>query len=370
MEGHDVIHVSQPVLGEVEMRAVEDVISSGWITMGARVEEFETEFARRLGSRHAVMTTSGTTALHLTLASLGIGPGAEVIVPDLTYAATAAAVKHCGATPVLVDVGRDSWGMRAADVERAVTRHTRAILAVHLYGAACDVRGLLELSSRTGIPLVEDACEALGAKPAAGRRLGTIGTAGCFSFYGNKVMTTGEGGMVVTDDEGLARRMRHLRGQAMDPQRRYWHDDVGYNYRPTELAAAIGLCQLARLDELVERRRVVVDRYVANLGDVVKGSPSLDPAAAPWLVTVLLPSGTRDAVARMLEDYGVETRPTFVPLHRMPPYRWFSGGEFPVASHVGDCGLSLPTYADLSPRDVDRVCQALESALRRAEVAA
>src|SRR5690606_28781119 len=228
----------------------ENAISS----VGRHVAAFEAAFARTVGVPHAVAVSSGTAALHLALAALRIGPGDEVVVPALTFVAPANAVRYTGARLVLAEVDPDSWTLTAASVERVLTRRTRAIVAVHLYGVPADLDGLRALARRRGLALVEDAAEALGAR-WRGRPVGGLGTLGCFSLFGNKVVTTGEGGVVVTSSAPLARRLRLLRNQAMSPRRRYWHGEIGFNYRMTALQAAVGLGQLARFETLVARRR-------------------------------------------------------------------------------------------------------------------
>lgn len=354
------IPVSAPCLGQVETDHVAEVMRSGWLTLGPMVERFEAEFARRVGVRHAVFTTSGTTALHLALAVLDIGPGHEVLVPDLTYIATANAVTYVGATAVLCDVSADTWCLDVLDAVRRASPRTIADIPVHLYGHPAP--------SAECLFTIEDAAQGLGGYCIGEkwRPLGTCSTLGVYSFFANKVMTTGEGGMVVTNDGRLNERLRLLRGQGVDPHRRYWHPEVGYNYRPTELQAAIGLAQLSHLDEMLERRQSIVRRYAAALSPVVESPPCARPEAAPWLFTFLVPAPhRRDWLAERLRDtWNIETRPTFVPIHRQPFYSGPRDSDYPNACRIGDNGLSLPTFPDLTDEQVDYVCGAVISELQ------
>src|SRR5215207_70189 len=335
------IPVAAPVLAGREKEYVADCMESGWISSAGRyVELFEAEFAKFCGVRHAVSCCNGTAALHLSLAALGVGPGDEVIVPTLTFVATANAVTYCGARPVFADSEPETWNLDPAQVAAKVTPRTKGIVAVHLYGNPAEMDTLRALASRHGLFLVEDAAEAHGALHR-GRRAGSLGDLAAFSFYGNKIIATGEGGMVVTDDDALAARVRLLRGQGMDPERRYWFPVVGYNYRMMNIPAAIGLAQLERAGWHTARRREVAAGYRRLLGNV----PGLSWQAerdwarhAFWMFTILLGDEAADGrdrlMARLLEE-GVETRPVFYPLHSLPPYREAARGEeFPVAERL------------------------------------
>src|SRR6266849_8650115 len=241
------IPVAAPSIGEEEMANVMEAMRSGWISsLGAFIGQFERDFAAVCGVAHGVAVANGTTALHLALVAAGVGPGDEVIIPSLTFVATANVVHYCGATPMFADSDPETWQLDPAKLEARITPRTRAIIPVHLYGHPCDMDAILELSARRGLAVVEDAAEAHGAE-YRGRRVGAVGTVGCFSFYGNKIITTGEGGMCVTDDAALAERLRLLRDHGMDPKRPYWHEVVGYNYRMTNLQAAVGVAQVKRL---------------------------------------------------------------------------------------------------------------------------
>jgi perosamine synthetase len=286
-----------------------------------------------------------------------------VIVPTVTFVATANAVHYVGATPVFADAERETWNLDPEDVARKITPRTRAIIAVHLYGHPADMGKLAELARAHEVHLVEDAAEAHGAE-YRGRRAGSLGDVATFSFYGNKNLTTGEGGMCLTADEALAAKIRMLRGQGMDPARRYWFPIVGYNYRMTNIAAAIGCAQLERVDWHLGRRREVFAWYHELLAGVpqVEMQPTADWARhACWMFTVLLREGIdRDAVAKALHAAGIETRPVFPPMHLLPPYAHLApAGSLPVGEDLSRRGLNLPTGAHLSRADVERICTEL-----------
>lgn len=368
--GAPLIPVAAPVLAGREKEYVADCMESGWISSGGKyVELFEAAFAEFCGVRHAVACCNGTVALHLALLALGVGPGDEVIVPTLTFVASANAVTYCGARPVFVDSEPATWNLDPVQVEAKITTRTKGIMAVHLYGHPAEMGALRNTARRHGLFLLEDAAEAHGAA-YEGRPVGSLGDAAAFSFYGNKIIATGEGGMVVTDDGALASRARLLRGQGMDAGRRYWFPVVGYNYRMMNIPAAIGLAQLERAWWHTSRRREVAAVYESLL----EGVPGLGRQRerewarhAFWMFTVILGGGAaedRDRLMARLHERGVETRPVFYPLHTMPPYRESARGEeFPVAERLAGRGLSLPTWAGLEREDVDYVCRRLRECL-------
>ena len=262
------IPVFAPWLSENVRRYVLDCVDSGWISsLGQYVGRFERDFATFCEARHAVATSNGTTALHLCLATLGIGPGDEVLVPDLTFVSTANVVRYTGATPVLVDSEPRTWGMDPVDARRKLTARTRAIIPVHLYGHPVDMDPFLAMAAEHRLDIVEDAAEAHGAR-YKGHRVGALGRIGAFSFYGNKIITTGEGGMVVTNDPALAERAAFLQDHAMDPRRRYFHPEIGFNYRMTNIQAAIGCAQLEQADAILGRRKVIAGAYDAGLAGI------------------------------------------------------------------------------------------------------
>ena len=275
--------VAAPDLSGNESAYVNECLRSTWISSnGPFISKFEGCIAGCTKSRHAIGTCNGTVALHLALTGLGIGPGDEVIVPSLTFVATANAVGYCGANPVFADSARDTWCLSVESVGALASPRTRAVIPVHLYGHPCDMDPLLDLARRHGLWVIEDCAEALGAT-YHDRPIGSFGIISTFSFYGNKLVTTGEGGMVVTDDDALAERLRLLRGQGMDPQRRYWHPLVGFNYRMTNIAAALGVAQMERFDQLLHNRKQIAAWYNERLGTCRSSDFRWKPPATPVL---------------------------------------------------------------------------------------
>jgi perosamine synthetase len=344
-------------------------VRSGWISsLGAFIARFETEFAAFCGAPHAVAVSNGTAAMHLALAAAGIGPGDEVLVPTLTFVATANAVRYTGATPVFVDAESATWQMDPRDLAARVTPRARAIVPVHLYGHPCDMDPILATAKRHGLVVIEDAAEAHGAR-CRGRRVGALGDVGCFSFYGNKIITTGEGGMCVTDDAALADRLRLFRDHGMDPKRSYWHEVIGFNYRMTNLQAAVGVAQTRKMLGFIEKKRQIARWYAVCLAPLARaGRLRLHPEAAwarnvYWMYSVILgeASPTLDVVRSRLADRGVDSRPFFHPIHTLPPYA--TGQRLPVAEQLASHGLNLPSGVGLTQAEVERVAQALFQAL-------
>lgn len=351
--------VSNPQLGQAELSQVLDALSSGQVTQGGRVKLFEERLAQLLNVPHVVACNSGTSALHLALLVCDVRPGDEVLVPDLTFIATANAVRYVGAVPVLVDVERETWNINVHHARTLLTPRTKAIVPVHLYGAPCNMVHVDSFARQYGLTVIEDAAEGLGGTYGS-RALGTFGSCGTFSFYGNKIITTAEGGAVATHDKNLADKMRTLRGQGQGATR-YLHEVLGYNYRMSDLHAALGLAQLSQFDTMLVERHTILARYKRNL----KGLMTMQnvEGSAPWLLTGLLPKGVnRDRVATRLAQKGIETRPMFVPLHRQPMYER-NAACFPVAESLSDRGLSLPTYVGLSLSEVDEICEWVEKAV-------
>jgi perosamine synthetase len=369
--------VAAPSLGPLERRYLHAAYASGWISsMGEYLARFEEGFAKFCGVRHAIALSNGTVALHLAYVAAGIGPGDEVIVPTLTFAATASMVKLCGARPVFVDSRLSDWCLDPAAVERAIGPKTKAVVAVHIYGQPAAMTELADICRRRNVLLLEDAAEAHGAK--VGRKVvGSLGKIGTFSFYGNKILTTGEGGAVTTDDDALAERMRMLKDHAMDPDRRYWHLEAGYNYRMTNLQAAIGVAQLERIEDLIARRRRLYDWYREDLDGVVALNPRVRGTnPVYWMASALLPEGVESAAVRAsMKSEGVDSRPFFEPLHEMPPYRRDrrvgadGGRSLPAAAELSRRGINLPSGPDLRRADVRRAAAALKRGIAAAESA-
>lgn len=364
------IPVAAPMLIGNEREYVLNCLESTWISSnGEFVERFEAGFAEFCGAKHALSCTNGTVALHVALVALGVGPDDEVIVPTLTYVATANAVAYCGARPVFVDSEPATWNMDPAQVESKINQRTKGIIVVHLYGHPVDMDPIMAIARRHGLFVVEDAAEAHGAE-YKGRRVGAIGDVGTFSFYGNKLITTGEGGMVVTNDDRLARHIRQLKRQGIDPKRRYWFPIVGYNYSMTNVTAAIGLAQLEKIDWHLERRFEIAGWYIEHLQRIpgLVWQHEMDWAKhIYWMFSVLLDDDhgrDRNDVMDALQLRGIETRPTFYPMHWLPPYRDSEGPqEFPVAERIARTGINLPTWAGLTREDVHDVCESLVECL-------
>jgi perosamine synthetase len=362
------IPVAAPVLAGNEEAYVLDCLRTTWISSnGEYIGRFERAFAEFCGVRHALSCSNGTVALHLALMAAGAGPGDEVLVPALTFVATANAVTYCGARPVFVDVDPETWNIDAGQIEARVTERTRGIVVVHLYGQPVDMDAVLAVARRHDLFVIEDAAEAHGAR-YRGRTVGALAGLGTFSFYGNKIITTGEGGMVVTDDDVMAAQIRQLKGQGMDPDRRYWFTMVGYNYRLTNVAAAIGLAQLERADWHMQRRREVASWYQEDLAGVPGISwqaEQLWTRHAYWMFTIQVDEAAadRDQVMARLAERGIETRPVFYPLHTLPPYRMSGGGDFPVAERVARRGINLPTWSGLTRDDIHYIASCLRESL-------
>ncbi len=362
------IPVYQPSLRGNEKKYVNECLDSTWISSrGDFIARFEQSFADFTGVRFAASVCNGTVANHLALLALGLGPGDEVIVPTLTYVASANAIAYVGATPVFVDSRPDSWQMDPDDVRRKLTPRTRALLVVHLYGHPADMDALRAIAEEHNLYLVEDCAEAFGTR-WAGEHVGGFGAIAAFSFFGSKTVTTGEGGMVITNDPELHRRVLHLRNQGQSEERRYWHDVIGYNYRMTNICAAIGLAQMERAADLVERKLALARRYDALLAalPVERHQPSSAEALhAYWMYSVLVPrAAQRDAAMQAMAAAGVETRPLFFPLHTLPMYHRPSQAEpFPVAVDLSARGINLPSWPDLDGAQVEYVAAALAAAL-------
>lgn len=369
---HRIIPLAEPCLRGNELAYLEECIASNFVSsIGPFVERFEREFAAFVGARHAVACSSGTAAIHVALRVLGVGPGDEVFVPTFTFIASASGVVYQGATPTFVDSELRTWNMDPALVVEEIGRRRhvgeplpKVIEVVHILGHPADIAPLVEVCQATGITLLEDAAEALGASyvggPFDGRQVGTIGTMGCFSFNGNKVITSGGGGMIVTDDPELARRAKYLTTQARSPGQAYWHEEVGYNYRLSNVGAAVGVAQLEQLAAFLERKRAISERYdeaFAPAAWIVR--PPAEPWAARsgWLYSISLRDQEQAAnLLGQLQGSRVGARPVWSALHPMPPFAAspvIGGGR--VAEQIAATTLSLPSSVGLDPDDQARV---------------
>jgi perosamine synthetase len=368
--GTERIRLALPFTDAAEVDAVAAVLASGTLTQGSRVAEFENAVANLVGARHGIATTSATTALHLVLAGLDIGAGDEVLVPDFTFPATANVVVELGATPVLVDVDLATYTIDSAAAERLISARTKAVMPVHTFGLSADMDPILALAKRHGLAVVEDAACAL-ATTYHGRPVGSFGSAACFSFHPRKSITTGEGGMVTTDDAALAERLRLLRSHGgVRREGRFTFEAAGYNYRLSDILAAIGLAQLAKLDWILERRRSIAQRYRDLLADV----PMIRlPAEPDWgghvyqsFVVLLDPSIDRDEVIRILDAEGIETTLGTYALHCQPFFQrayGYRSGDLPASREAYAGTLTLPLYPTMEPGVPERVAAALQRAV-------
>lgn len=351
------IFVAAPALVGNEKKYVTDCLDSTWISsVGKYINQFEASFAKYIGTKHALAVSNGTVALHLSLLALNIGPDDEVIVPTLTYIATANAVAYVGAKRVFVDCDPETWAIDLNDLEKKITPKTKAIIVVHLYGHPADMDPLMEVAKKYNIHIIEDCAESIGAT-YKGQMTGTFGIISTFSFFGNKVITTGEGGMVMTNDDQLEKKMRILKGQGMDPERRYWHPVIGYNYRMTNIQAAIGLAQLEQVDAFLSYRRQLSNWYNEELGSIkqhVKTPIEMSWAKhCYWMYSILVnknDKNQRNDLMSYLGGKGIETRPLFYPMHQMPPHK--SNQLFPKADDISARGINLPTHTGITRDDV------------------
>jgi perosamine synthetase len=375
-----------PFLGGNEWKYVKECLDTNWVSSaGAFVERFEREMAAYVGVPHAIATVNGSAALDVALRAVGVGAADEVVLPTLTFIATAGAVVHCGAQPVFLDSEPVSWGLdphrldeflsRECErrdgrvVDRATGRRVAAVLAVHLYGHPCDLDPLLDLCRWWALPLVEDAAESLGAL-YRGRRVGCDGLVGCLSFNGNKIITSGGGGMVLTRDAAVAARVRKLSTQARSDPLEWVHDEVAFNYRLTNLQAAVGAAQLEQLEDFLDRKRRTAEFYAQALERVDGVTPFREAPWARtnwWLPTVLLDERRCPdvrALIRQINAEGIEVRPVWHPLHRQPPLRDARTGPIEVADRLWDRGLCLPSSVGITPEERQAVIDALVACLK------
>ena len=356
------IPVYQPSLEGNENKYVNQCLDSTWISSkGEFITKFEISFAERTGVKHAAAVCNGTVALHLALVALGIGPGDEIIVPTLTYISSVNAITYTGATPVFVDSLESTWQMDPEDVRRKLSPNTKAIMAVHLYGHPCDMDSLVSIKNEHGLFLVEDCAEAFGSM-YKGKHVGSFGDISTYSFFGNKTITTGEGGMVVSNDETLHDRVVHFKGQGLAKHRQYWHDVIGYNYRMTNICAAIGLAQLERAEEFLAKKRQLAEWYEEGLNSlpVIFHKETENVRHSYWMCSILVDDpAKREPLRDLLALNGIETRPLFYPVHTMPMYAT-KFQRHPVAENLGWRGINLPSWPDISKINVDIVVNAVK----------
>lgn len=366
------IPVSEPLLDDRALDYVQDAVRSGWISSEGRfIAEFENRWAEYCGVAHGVAVCNGTAALEVAMAALALPPGSEVILPSFTIISCVAAILRVGCRPVLVDCEPDTWCLDIVEVERKITDKTRAVMPVHIYGHMAEMKPLMDMARKFELAIIEDAAEAHGAE-YRNRRAGGIGTMGCFSFYANKIVTSGEGGMVVTDDPNMAERARSLRNLCFRRDQRFLHDELGYNFRMTNLQAAIGLSQIERIEDHITRKR----RMAALYGERLRDIPGIRlPVERPdfrsvyWMYGIVLDDGVPlDAAAfgARLKEQGIDTRPFFLGMHEQPVLRergLFVGERYPVTERLSRRGLYLPSGLGLSAAQIDTVCAAVRRCL-------
>ncbi len=356
--------MSEPYIGKEELENVSEALRTGWISSnGHFIKDFESAFSKYIGTKHGVAVYNGTVAIHLALVALGVKKGDEVILPSLTSIACANAIAYTGAKPVFADSDREYWCVSPEDIKKRISKRTKAIMVVHIYGHPCDMDPIMEIADEKGIPVVEDCAEAHGGE-YKGRKVGSFGAINCFSFYGNKIITTGEGGMCLTDDDELAERMMILKNQGTKPEFRnkYYYDMVGFNYRMTNVQAAIGLAQMDKLDYLIKQKRRIAAEYNSRFkaNNDVTTAPEMPWAKnVYWYYSILVRKGLRDRTMQTLEKQGIESRPFFYPIHMLPHFK--TGVKLKNAELLGFAGINLPSGPQLTSHDIGRVVDAVSS---------
>ena len=350
------IPVYQPHFTGLEKQYVNECLDSSWISSkGEFITRFEKAFGNFIGSQNITSVSNGTVAIHLALEAIGIKAGDEVIVPTLTYVASINTILQTGATPVFVDSVEETWQIDSADVQKKITPRTKAIMAVHLYGQACEIDKLVAICKKHNLMLIEDCAEAFGTY-YKGKHVGTFGDIATFSFFGNKTITTGEGGMVVAKEQSVIEKAAHLKNQGVSKEKEYWHDCVAYNYRMTNICAAIGLAQLESAKLILEKKRLIASWYADGLSNLPLLLHKEQPGTTHsfWMCSFILDNmQVRSDLRKYLNVNGIETRPLFYPAHTLPHCR--SEGDYPVADFLSARGVNLPSYPDLEREQVDKI---------------
>jgi perosamine synthetase len=356
------IPVYTPYLGGNASAYVNQCLDTGWISSrGEFISRFEQSFAHYVGAAEATSVANGTVAIHLALEALGVGVGDEVIVPSFTYIASVNTILQTGAKPVYVDSLDATLQVDPDAVRKAITPRTRAVMAVHLYGHPCDMDSLLDICREHNLLLVEDCAEAFGTR-WKGQHVGTFGDAATFSFFGNKTITTGEGGMVLARDPAVLARARHLKSQGVSPDREYWHDALAFNYRMTNIQAAIGLSQIELVDEILAKKQSLAQAYRTGVGGLPLRLHDAvgEVSHSYWMCSIIVDDATkRDPLRRYMHENGIDTRPFFPPAHLMPHSH--AEGDFPVAISLSERGVNLPSFPGLTQSDIDRICHTIKS---------
>ncbi len=362
------IPVSSPILGKNASKYLWECVDTKWISSGGKfVKLFEEKFAKYLGVKYAISVSSGTNAMHTALAALDIGVGDEVIVPDMTYVAAIYTPMYLGAKPVLIDARKDTWNIDERLIEAKITKQTKAIMPVHMYGLPANMAEIMRLARKYKLVVIEDAAEALGAE-YKGKKAGTMGDIGCFSLYANKTVTTGEGGMVVTNSKNLADKIRSIKNMGESPNKRFWHTRRGYTYRMSNLQAAVGLAQLEQVEELMAKKVHIGQMYNKLLKDI----PGLQlPAETEgskniyWMYS-LVPEKHSSNLRAMLKETGIETREFFTPLHRQPMMKP-GKDKYPVADYLSKRGFYIPSGPDLTDRQIRYVCDTIRESYEKVQ---
>jgi perosamine synthetase len=353
--------VAEPSLGNKELEYLTDAFNSTWISSkGKYIDKFEAEFSKFCSVDYGVATSNGTVAIHLALEALGVGKGDEVIVPDLTFAATINAVLYCGATPVIVDVDKDRWTICPISIEAAINDKTKAIIPVHVYGQPCEMDKIMEISEKYNLFVIEDCAEAHGSE-FKGKKVGSFGHISTFSFFANKIITTGEGGMCITASRELDTKMRILRDHGMSPTKRYWHDVVGYNYRMTNLQASIGCAQLERIDEILEQRNHIELSYKSSFidSDFQWQNNFENSKKVVWLICGIV-KDRRDEFIQELKTKKIDARPFFYPLSEMPIYSSYTHSN-ENSVRLSKVGINLPTIIEVNSMEIARIYKSFYS---------
>jgi len=376
-----VIHVNEPLLGQRDLEYVAECVRTGWVSSAGKfIEEFEEKWATYCCRRFGVAVSNGTVALQVAASSLGLKPGDEVIMPSFTIISCALAAIYNDAVPVLVDCDPQTWCMDVQQIKEKITARTRAIMPVHIYGHPVDMDPVLDLAEKHNLAIIEDAAEVHGAEylskrgtsQSVWRRCGSFGTLSCFSFYANKLITTGEGGMILTDDPNLAEKARNLRNLCFQAKRRFYHDELGFNFRLTNMQAALGVAQLERIEDIIARKRWMGREYSRQLAGVSGLQLPVEEQWARsvyWMYGVVLSETSgmdANAFAEELKKRGVETRPFFLGLHEQPVFHkreLFLRERYPVAERISRQGLYLPSGLALTEEQLNKVCQAVHEVL-------
>lgn len=364
------IPIAKPWLTGNELKYLTECIETNWISsQGKFVKQFEADFARFCNKSYGIATPSGTTSLHLALKALGIQEGDEVIVPTLTFIASANSIRYCNAKPVFVDSEYESWGIDPKKIEKKITSKTKAIMVVHLFGHPADMDPIIETAKKHGLPVIEDAAEAPGAY-YKDKIIGSFGVINSFSFFANKIITTGEGGMVVTNNKELAEHMNILRNHGMSTEQKYIHPYLGFNYRMTNLQAAVGLAQLEKIEENLQKREAIAVEYRKELKNIqgITLQPAERAKPVNWFFNILIEDdlksktskSSRDVFIEQLWNKGVEARPFMHCIHKQPSYKEYNGESYPVAEDISRRGVNLPCYPSLTNSERDIVIKAIK----------